>query len=145
MCTAGTSADLRVAPFCIPFYHFKKRTTSFLVNDLLNTSALGELREILGDDLLDITTLFAEQVVVEADALQQQVIAQDLTEMAKHAHAMKGSCGNVGANALSVWAAALEKSAKAGDIAAAQSAVQALPALVDDTLAAMRQGGYLRA
>lgn len=114
------------------------------VNDLLNTSTLGELREILGDDLLDITTLFAEQVVLEADALKQQIQAQDLSSVAQHAHAMKGSCGNVGAMALSLWAAALEKSAKAGDLAAAAAALDDMPALLDGTLAAMRQQGYLK-
>ncbi len=114
------------------------------MNDLLNTSTLGELQEILGDDLLDITALFAEQVVVEADALKQQIQAQDLGGVARHAHAMKGSCGNVGAMALSVWAAALEKAAKTGDLAAATTAVNALPALLDGTLAAMRQQGYLK-
>lgn len=114
------------------------------MNDLLNTSTLGELREILGDDLLDITSLFAEQVVIEADALKQQIAAQDLIGVIRHAHAMKGSCGNVGALALSLWAAALEKSAKAGDLPAAAAAVEALPALLEGTLAAMRHQGYLK-
>lgn len=124
---------------------FESLSTKLPVNDLLNTSTLSELREILGDDLLEITGLFAEQVVVEANALKQQIQAQDLGGVARHAHAMKGSCGNVGAAALSGWAATLEKSAKAGDLEAAATAVKDLPALLEATLAVMREQGYLKA
>lgn len=115
------------------------------VDALLNTATLAELQEILGDELQGITELFAEQVVKEAAALDEQVQQRNLDAVARHAHAMKGSCGNVGAMALSNWAATLEKIAKTGDHTAVATAAAELPDLLGRSLAAMREAGYLKA
>ncbi|WP_157826897.1 Hpt domain-containing protein [Macromonas nakdongensis] len=110
----------------------------------LNPATLTELQGILGDDLFDITDLFAQQVPAELDALAASVQAADWPQVARAAHALKGSCGNVGAVALSQWAGGVEVSARAGHSAAVQAVLDEAPPLLTQTLAAMRASGFLR-
>lgn len=110
---------------------------------LLNTTTLRELHDILGDELHGIAALFAQQLEQDARVLQACVDQADWAAVARHAHSIKGSSGNVGAAGLSQWAAALEKSAKLGLVPETTQLAQQLPDLLERTLAALRQSGYL--
>ncbi|WP_208300138.1 Hpt domain-containing protein [Aquabacterium sp. A08] len=114
------------------------------VSTFLNTQSLVELQGLLGDDLFDITGLFAQQVRLDAAQLQAQAAQADWPALARTAHAVKGSAGNLGAQALSQWAANTEKAALAGNATAVAQALPALPGLVEQTLTTLRDGGFLR-
>ena len=114
------------------------------MTDLLNIPSLTELKGLLGDELFAITGMFAEQLQVDLAAIEALHSAQDHPVLAKRAHAVKGSSGNMGAQALSRLAAELETAALARDDAALVRLVTALPALAADSLAEMRRQGFLQ-
>lgn len=111
---------------------------------LLNTHSLDELKSILEDELFGITSLFAEQLPGEIESLQAAVASGDTTAINRRGHSLKGSCANMGAEALSQQAMRIEKAALAGDMGVIQDALAQLPTLAQDTLRAMREGGYLQ-
>lgn len=111
---------------------------------LLNTHALDELKDILDDELFSITQLFAEQLPGEIEQLNAAVEAGDITAINRRGHSLKGSCANMGAEALSYQAMRIEKAALSGDMTAVEDARHQLPGLAQETLEAMRTGGYLR-
>jgi len=113
------------------------------VTDLLQPDSLNQLKAILDDEFLQITQLFAEQLPEEMDALQQAIEANDLTAINRKAHSIKGSCANLGAVALAHQAMLIEKAALVPDLAVIHAAAATLPDLADQTLTAMRDGGYL--
>lgn len=110
----------------------------------LNTHSLTELHGMLGDDLFDITELFGQQIQADMPRLADLAGRADWPNLARAAHALKGSCGNMGATALSQWASQLERLALAGDAAAVSAAMPALAPLADETLSALRAAGFLR-
>ncbi len=115
------------------------------MTDLLQPDSLNQLKAILEDEFLQITELFANQLPQEIDALHQAIAANDLTAINRKAHSIKGSCANLGAVALAHQAMLIEKAALVPDLAVIHTAAATLPDLADQTLAAMRSGGYLAA
>lgn len=113
------------------------------MTDLLQPDSLNQLKAILEDEFLQITALFADQLPQEIDALHRAIAANDLAAINRKAHSIKGSCANLGAVALAHQARLIEKAALVPDLAAIHAAAATLPVLVDQTLAAMRSGGYL--
>ncbi|MFW9594458.1 MAG: Hpt domain-containing protein [Macromonas sp.] len=112
---------------------------------LLDTSALQTLQELLGDDLLDITQIYADQVCLDVQGIQACWTNTDTVELGKLAHALKGGSSNMGAVEVARLAALLEKAALGNDHTTIGSVLKDLPAAAEQTVQALRTGGYLRA
>jgi len=79
------------------------------------------LRGQIGDDsafLEELLVVFAVTIDAQVVALLAAAARGDSTTIAGHAHAIKGAAANIGAGALLSAAAALERAALQGDIAA---------------------------
>lgn len=112
---------------------------------LLDTSALQTLQELLGDDLLDITQIYADQVQADVQDIQACWANADTTQLGKLAHALKGGSSNMGATEVARLAALLEKAATSQDNTAIIGVLDALPNAAKQTVQALLEGGYLRA
>lgn len=112
---------------------------------LLDTGALQTLQELLGDDLLDITQIYADQVQADVQGILACWASADTAQLGKLAHALKGGSSNMGATEVARLAALLEKAAVGQDSATITSVLDALPGAATQTVLALREGGYLRA
>ena len=115
--------------------------------DLLHTPTLTELRAVLGDDLLGLLHLYAGSLHSQVHDIREAHRHDDIERLRRCAHSLKGSSLSVGAQALAALAADIENLADAaGDPsqrAQLEQQVLALPALVEETLAALRAGGWV--
>jgi len=84
--------------------------------DTLDTAALNDLKDMLGDALAEIAESFLGGLDGEVAAIQQALGADKLAVRAA-AHSLKGSAGNMGVKALASLASAIEKAAVDGDMA----------------------------
>ncbi len=110
----------------------------------LDTEVLDELLEILGEeDLRAISGSFVDQLGHQLTELQEHLARSELTGIARVAHSLKGGAGNLGAIALSEMAATLERHARDGDSAMASSIVTSLPEIASQTVAELRERGYM--
>jgi len=73
------------------------------------------LKEIIGDELVDILNIFLETTPDTILQLQQDVAAKDINKVQSLSHNIKGSSANIGANQLSMLGAELEQKAKNND------------------------------
>lgn len=111
----------------------------------IDGSVLGGLKSILGDTVLDISQVFADQLEPDLAALQACHASGEWSGLRKKAHALKGAAANVGAIRVVQLSAAIEKAADDGASAEAILVhLQALPAAATETLTAMRQLRFLR-
>jgi HPt (histidine-containing phosphotransfer) domain-containing protein len=111
----------------------------------LDSQVLGTLLEVLGeDDLFEITERFVEQFEIQLRELDQSLACGDLAGCARVAHSLKGGGGNIGANALSDAAAALERHARAGDAVMAVAIMESVPDIARNTVAELMARGYVR-
>ena len=110
---------------------------------LLDSAALDDMLALLGEEFRDIARQYVTQLQEEVARLLAARAAQDWMLLARHAHALKGSSGNMGARALAERAAALEAAARSGDAAAVDAVLQGLSTLAHDTAAALRAGRYV--
>ena len=113
------------------------------MTDILNTDSLNELKSILGDELLGITQLFADQLDGEMQNVFNAANAGDMQKLNRAAHGLKGSCANMGAVELARLASLIEKAAQASDTSVITAALADLPAAGKNTLAAMRAAGFI--
>ncbi len=109
----------------------------------IDTETLSGLKEMLGDDLYEITQLYASTLLDEIASLQACYASGDMGRLNRLAHALKGSSANMGASALAALAAAVEKRALADDKAMVEAALNDMPQVAKDTLAAFKTGGFL--
>ena len=84
--------------------------------DTLDTAALNDLKDMLGDALAEIADSFLEGLDGEVTAIHQALGADKLAVRAA-AHSLKGSAGNMGARVLAALASSIEKAAVEGDMA----------------------------
>ncbi len=85
--------------------------------DPLDRSALEGLRELGGAELLaELTELFLEDVPTQLQALREAVESEDASSVERVAHALKGSCGNMGATRMSTICAELEDVGHSGEL-----------------------------
>ncbi|MBV5308235.1 Hpt domain-containing protein [Chromatium okenii] len=109
-----------------------------------DNEVLDELVEILGEeDLCAITASFVDQLGNQLAELTAHSANAELTEISRIAHSLKGGAGNLGAVALSDVAAAVERHSRAGDSGLTATAMAKLPEVVQQTIAELRQRGYL--
>jgi HPt (histidine-containing phosphotransfer) domain-containing protein len=81
----------------------------------LDADVIAELREILGEDLNAVASEFVDQFNELLVPLRASAEASTWPEVARLAHLLKGSAGNLGATALAAAFLALERAAQAGD------------------------------
>jgi len=114
------------------------------VTAYLDNQALQGLQDMLGDDLHEITSLYAATLQDEVQTLQATFAAANWPVLNRQAHSLKGSSANMGATEMARLAAVVEKAALQGDTAAIAPAIAQMAAVGSATLAAMRAGGYLK-
>lgn len=87
----------------------------------LDPNVIDTLRQLTPpgepDVLAEILHLFVDEVPKKIRALQSAVQAGDAPLVARHAHSLKGSSGNIGAAALLDVSRRIDDLAKAGDLA----------------------------
>lgn len=113
--------------------------------NLIDINMLNGLRSILGDEIFDITQLYAEQVGPDVAKIQICHTSGDFLQLKQLAHALKGGSANMGALEMARLAACIEKAAMGDAGAEVTAAVQALEETARLTLEAMRQADLLRA
>ncbi len=92
--------------------------------DPLDKELLSELREIMEDEFPSLIETFLVESEKQYLAVQGAWQAQDLDELRREAHALKGSCGNVGALALNSLCADIERKAHEGETAGIEEMLQ---------------------
>jgi HPt (histidine-containing phosphotransfer) domain-containing protein len=85
----------------------------------------------------DITTLFREDALLRLHDLRDAIAAANAEQLARAAHALKSSSGNVGAKRIYTLCVAIEENARAGSIAGASLLVDQLVAELDVAVAAL--------
>jgi len=113
------------------------------MNAPLNLGSLTELKSILGQDLYPITEMFAQQLPAEIERLGAQLASNNMDAARQLAHAIKGSSANLGAQELARLAALVERGALHHPPTEAHRAFADMPTVGQQTLQAMRAGGFL--
>jgi len=108
----------------------------------IDTAALDELKEALGEDLAAIIDEFLLQLDSMVGVIEAAMEADNPSATAKHAHALKGSAGNMGAVALADVSAQIERLAKTGDMASARQLCASLRAIAATSAKTIRDSGY---
>jgi len=85
----------------------------------------------------DITTLFREDALVRLHDLRDALAAEDAERLARAAHALKSSSGNVGAKRLYTLCAAIEENARSGKMIGARELVDQVAGELDVAVAAL--------
>ena len=85
-------------------------------NDPLDQAKLGELREVLGEDFPDLVQTFLNGTANYLERLRTAAGEGDIDAIARVAHGLKGSSGNIGAMSLSSLCDELVTSARRGDL-----------------------------
>src|SRR5438876_378476 len=85
----------------------------------------------------DITTLFREDALLRLHDLRDSIEAANAELLARAAHALKSSSGNVGAKRIYTLCVAIEENARAGSITGAGELVDQLAAELDVAVAAL--------
>ncbi len=111
----------------------------------LDAEVIAELRDILGEDLNAVAAEFALQFNEQLGPLRASVQAEDWREVARVAHLLKGSAGNLGASALAARVLLLERAARADDGETAALELAGVTELGVDCLAEMVALGLLDA
>lgn len=112
---------------------------------LIDHATLNELREALGDELDGIVKLYVDGLPTQSAELVALLAAHDLPTLRRSAHSLKGSSVSMGAQALGLAAAQIEKLAASGiESAELREEVAGIVALATDTEQALRDSGWAR-
>jgi CheY-like chemotaxis protein/HPt (histidine-containing phosphotransfer) domain-containing protein len=106
----------------------------------LDHEKLAGLKEIAKSNprfLSDITTLFREDALLRLHDLRDSIEMDDPEQLARAAHALKSSSGNVGAKRIYTLCAAIEENARAGSTSGAREIVDQLAGELDVAVAAL--------
>ena len=94
----------------------------------LDFEVIESLRSILGDDINELFNDFLLQAPQEISQLQTLFQSNNLDELSRVAHSLKGSSGNLGVAALSNACIKLEHDARDGATASVASHIQNIEA-----------------
>lgn len=101
---------------------------------------MDELAAEIGFEVVDeIITLFIEDSAIRLQALGAAVSDKDLSRIRVEAHGMKGSCGNVGAAAISELSFAIETASQKGDFREAAELFSSLERSFPDLIATLEK------
>ncbi|MDQ4062339.1 MAG: response regulator, partial [Actinomycetota bacterium] len=97
------------------------------INDSLDQSVLVGLRELGGTELLaELGELFLEDIPSQLEALREAIGGGDATSVARIAHTIKGSSGNMGAAKMANICAELQDIGHSGELERAPMLVERL-------------------
>ena len=108
----------------------------------VDTAALDELKEALGEDLAEIVDQFLLQLDGMVRAVEAALEADNPSDAAAHAHALKGTAANLGATALAGVSAEIEHLAKIGDMESGRQRCASLSVIATASARVIREGGY---
>ena len=103
---------------------------------------LDQLKQSIGDDtslLLEVIDIFTDTGPAMLTAIKAALEAEDAQALENTAHALKGSAGNFGAQAVVRSSAALETLGNRGSLAGAQELLEELEGELDAMLAALKE------
>lgn len=109
----------------------------------LDLNTLNELREMLEEGLDELLAEYLDDTPNQIEQLRSAVNAGDIAAIASVGHALKGSSGNLGVNALYLLCQTLEQEAKGGSVADAAGSLAQIEAAFSrakEDIAAYRAG-----
>ena len=107
------------------------------VVDSEKVSTLHELARLNPTFLRDITSLFREDATLRLHELRDSVRSADPALLARAAHALKSSSGNIGATRMYTLCDTLEASARQGSVDGAAAVVEQLAGELEKALEAL--------
>lgn len=78
--------------------HFETNTNDDWMNPML--TSLNELYDVLGEDTVEIVDMFLVDAEQRLIAMRQILEQEDFQTLSKEAHSLKGSCRNLGVEAM---------------------------------------------
>lgn len=112
--------------------------------DLLDSAAITELHDMLGDDLLEIVEQFVDQLEEHIAAIEAAFVASDAVALTAAAHALKGSAGNIGVTRLSALCSEIERAARVQKLDEAATLRAELAPVAAASRKALCDGGFDR-
>lgn len=91
------------------------------------------------DVLADVVAMYLESSVEKLAGLHDALTTAQLADLARLAHGLKGESGSVGAHYVSECAAALEQSARQGDLEGCRRTLPLLKHELERVIAVLRQ------
>ena len=85
----------------------------------IDQRAIGELRELMGDDFGALIQAFAADSGAQIREIDAALAKADAERVRRYAHSLRGACVNLGANDLAELCEQVEASGRAGDCSAA--------------------------
>ena len=92
----------------------------------LNKEFLEELKDIMDEEFPLLLQTYLRESERQLQGIDQAWQAGELDDLRRSAHSLKGSSGNIGAEALAELCAELERSAKHADVTAVPETLEAL-------------------
>ena len=83
----------------------------------IDLNTLNELKEIMGEDFGELISIFITDSQNQIDALKAAIDAENIKDVQRIAHTIKGSSANLGVNVLSESSRVLEHQASEGSLA----------------------------
>jgi two-component system, sensor histidine kinase and response regulator len=105
--------------------------------DVERVAGLKELGKTNPRFMTDVTTFFREDALLRLHDLRDSLDAENPEMLARAAHALKSSSGNIGAKRIYSLCAAIEENALAGSISGASELVNQVAAELDVAVAAL--------
>ncbi len=87
---------------------------------------------------LEIAEIFAENIPNALRVIEERMAENDLKEVTRIIHSLKGSCATVGAESLAAVCSALEKTCTEGNLSAIQAGYASLKPLLEALPGALR-------
>ena len=84
------------------------------MSDVLDQQLLEELKLVMEDEFSALMDTFLSESARQFADAREAWQSSDMEALRRHAHSLKGSCGNVGATELQSTCASLEHSARDG-------------------------------
>ncbi len=109
----------------------------------LNKELLEELKDIMEEEFPLLLQTYLRESELQFQRIDEAWQAQELDDLRRSAHSLKGSSGNIGAEALAELCADLERSAKSAEVDNVPSTMQALAGefnAVKDVVTQIHQG-----
>lgn len=112
--------------------------------DYLDQELTEKLREAIGEHFEGILATFLDRVEPELAQIREAIAGDDLPEVARLAHASKGSAASLGACGLASAFALLVDAARAGNRSDCVRCIAAIPELLAATRSAFISGGFIK-
>ncbi|MFO7808691.1 MAG: Hpt domain-containing protein [Planctomycetota bacterium] len=98
-----------------------------MYDEVIDTTMLEGLEEALGDEIVEIVEFFLSDLDGQLEELKDALASEDMEQIRRRAHALKGSASNLGALGLSDLARQIGQSAHEGEPAPCEIVAQLDP------------------